>query len=125
MKSKILALFIMSLMAVISNAQTIEERKLAEEKNMEMLEGMGLPAFNSGIKIVPRALLGAPEEILKKGAEEEKQRKMLGYLKKNTSRPMELLTLQKNAPMYLKTYANNLNDKSTHLRKNIKNLKLA
>jgi hypothetical protein len=125
MKSKILALFVMSSIAVISNAQTIEERKLAEKENMKMLEEAGLPAFNSGIKIVPRAMLGTPEKILKKGAEEEKQRKALGYLKKNTSRPMELLTLQKNAPVYLKTYAKNTNDEVTHLRKNIKDLKLA
>jgi hypothetical protein len=125
MKAKILAFFIISLMALTSSAQTPEERKLAEERNMKMLEEMGLPAFNSGIKIVPRAMLGTPEKVAKKGAEEEKQRKSLGYVKKNTSRPMELLSLRKNAPIYLKTYAKNTNDESTYLRKNIKDLKLA
>lgn len=105
MKAKILTLFIISLIAFNSKAQTTEERKLAEERNMEMLEKMGLPAFNSGIKIVPRAMLGIQEKVIKKGAEEEKQRKTLGYAKKSTSRPIELLTLRKNAPIYLKTYA--------------------
>lgn len=125
MKSKILALFIMLLIMVVSNAQTMEQRKLAEEENVKMLEEAGLAAFNSGIKIVPRYMLGAPQEILERGAEEEEQRKTLGYLEKNTNRPRQLLIFGKNASVYLKAYAENTNDKSVHLRKNIKDLKLA
>jgi hypothetical protein len=125
MKLKIFALFIVSLMMDISNAQTNQEKKLAEESNMKMLEELGLPSFHSGIKIVPRAMLGTPDEILKKGAEEEKQRKILGYSIKDSNRPIELLNLNKNAPDYLKTYARNTNAEATHLRRNIKDLKLA
>lgn len=72
----------MSTLSFIANALTPEERELAEQKNMKMLEKLGLPPFHSGIKIVPRALLGLPEEVLKKGADEEKQRKLFGYKKK-------------------------------------------
>jgi hypothetical protein len=125
MKNKLLALSLMSLISFASHSETQEETQLREEKNMKILAELGLPAFNDGIKIVPRSMLGLPEKIIQKGVKEENQRKSIGYVKKNTDYPMRLLSFHKNAALSIKNNSNNTNDQSTHLRKNIKDLKLA
>lgn len=125
MKTKILSLSLMAITAFNSHALTAERIAEAHAENMKILAELGLPAFNSGIQIVPRSQLGMPDEILKAGQEEAKQREALGYAEKEEPYVAELLAMIKTAPHDIKLYASNQNEGSTHLRKNVKDLKLA
>lgn len=94
-------------------------------KHAEILNSLGLPAFGDGIKVVPRSQLGLPDDILERGAEEAKQQESIGYVKKETARPAELLEMKVVAPIDIQQYAANNNEKGTHLRKSARDLKLA
>ena len=100
-------------------------RAEARKKAMKLLEEMGLPLPSSGINIVPRSQLDLSDDILEAGQRESKQRETLGYVEKNTSYPSELLDMTTMSPVYIKSAANNFNEHGTHMRKNIKDLKLA
>jgi len=88
-------------------------------------EEAGLPAFNSGIKIVPRSQLGLPAEVLEEGSAELKQQAEIGYVEKEVPYVSNLMDMAKMAPVYIKQYASNVNEQSTHMRKDPKDLKLA
>lgn len=79
----------------------------------------------SGIKLVPRAMLGLTPEQLKKGAKAEEEMKTLGYALEDTNRPIELLNYRNYSKSQFKLYAGNTSDTSTHLRAHIRELKLA
>lgn len=96
------------------------------DKMIDKIRGeLGLPEFKSGIKVVPRSRLGMPDEVLKEGQVEAKQRKTLGYAEKNMPYAAELLEMETTAPIHIKQYATNLSDQGTHLRHSINDLKLA
>jgi hypothetical protein len=88
-------------------------------------EEAGLPAFNSGIKIVPRSQLGLPAEVLEEGSAELKQQAEIGYVEKEVPYVSTLMDMAKMAPVYIKQYASNVNEESTHMRNDPKDLKLA
>jgi len=105
-----------------------EEQKVLkasqEKENMKMLAEMGLPLPDSGIKIVPRAMMGLPQEIIDKGIRDEQSIKENGYISEDTVRPMELINFKAHALDEYKQYKNNNKVSSTHIRNNIKDLKL-
>lgn len=125
MKNKILAICLISTVNFSSYAAEVQEINSDREENMQILEAMGLPRFGGGIKVVPRSQLGLPKKVLEYGAKEFKQRKTLGYVEKNVPYASKLLTMEKVAPIDIKQYATNNNEQGTHLRKSVRNLKLA
>jgi len=125
MKTKIIVSSLIAIVAFNANALTAERLAEVKKKDMKILEEMGLPAFNSGIQVVPRSQLGMPDEVLKVGQAEASQREELGYAEKDEPYVAELLAMKVNAPHDLKLMAGNLNEGSTHLRKSTADLKLA
>lgn len=77
-------------------ALTPEEKAEAEKENMKMLTQMGLPLPGSGIKIVPRAMLGLSSEEIAQGDKEMAEFKEKGYVNKYINRPRELLSVTPN-----------------------------
>ena len=125
MKTKILALSLLSMTAFAANQLTPAQEKLEEAKRMKVLSELGLPLPGSGIKLVPRSTLGLSEEQLTKGAKAEEEMKTLGYAVVDTNRPQELLNFHNYSKTQFKLYAGNERVTSTHLRQNIEDLKLA
>lgn len=125
MKTKILVLSLVSFAAFSASQLTPEQEKIEEQKRMKALSDLGLPLPGSGIKLVPRAMLELSKEQLEKGAKAEEEMKTLGYALVNTNRPQELLNFHNYAKTQFKLYASNHRDTSTHLRQQIKDLKLA
>ena len=125
MKKKILALSLLSFAAFSANKLTPEQDKIEEHKRMKALSDLGLPLPGSGIKLVPRAMLDLSKDQLKKGAKAEEEMKTLGYAVVETNRPIELLNFHNYSKTQFKLYATNTRDTSTHLRSQIKDLKLA
>lgn len=123
MNKKILALLLIPL-TTWAASETQEERKLREERHMKMLAEIGLPLPDSGIKLVPRSMLGLPQEVIDQGLKDEESLKKNGYISENTIRPMELINFRTHALAQFKQYANNTNVASTHIRSNIQGLKL-
>jgi len=116
------AVILLSTLTISAFAQrSPEQDKLIDKIRAEL----GLPEFRSGIKIVPRSQLGMPDEVLKEGQAEARQRKKIGYAEKNMPYVSELLEMKTTAPIHIKQYATNLNDQGTYLRKSINDLKLA
>jgi hypothetical protein len=105
-------------------SETQEERNLREERHMKMLAEIGLPLPDSGIKLVPRSMLGLPQEVIDQGLKDEESLKINGYIFENTIRPMELINFRTHALAQFKQYANITNVTSTHIRPNIQDLKL-
>ena len=122
---KLSAVLVLASFALSACARTPAERDKQMARNAEILAEMGLPTFKSGIQIVPRSQLGMPDEILKEGKEEAKQREALGYAEKNVPYVAELLAMKKTAPHEIKLMASNQNDGTTHMRKSVHDLKLA
>jgi hypothetical protein len=92
---------------------------------MKILAELGLPLPGSGIKLVPRALMNLPEDIIIQGQKEEKEYAEKGFIEKFTMRPKELLKIDE-------TFANSnfikedmSHERSTGLSPSISNLKLA
>lgn len=125
MKLKLPAALLLSSLSLTACAFTPAELAQQVKENEQILAELGLPLPRSGIQIVPRSQLGLPEDYVKQGLAEIKQRKALGYLEKDEPYIAELLAMKKTASHDIKMYANNQNDASTHLRKNVKDLKLA
>ncbi|WP_115710987.1 hypothetical protein [Legionella sainthelensi] len=125
MKTKILALSLLSFTVFAAHELTSEQEKVEEQKRMKALADLGLPLPGSGIKLVPRAALDLSEEQLKKGAKAEEEMKTLGYAVVDTNRPKELLNFHTYSKTQFKLYAGNDKATSTHLRQDIKDLKLA
>jgi hypothetical protein len=95
------------------------------EGHKKILEEYGLTIPGSGIQLVPRSALHLSSEQIKKGAKAEEERRTLGYAVVDTNRPMELLNFHNYAKTQFKLYATNERDQSTHLRKQVNDLKLA
>ena len=125
MKAKILALSLVSITAFAASQLTPEQEKIEEQKRMKVLSDLGLPLPGSGIKLVPRSTLDLSEDQLKKGAKAEEEMKTLGYAVLDTNRPQELLNFHNYSKTQFKLYAGNDRATSTHLRQQIKDLKLA
>lgn len=123
MKTKILALSLISFALWASQGQT-EQEKAEEKRRMQALEELGLPLPGSGIKIVPRATFGMSAEQLARGQKAEEERKRLGYSLTDNCRAEELLHFKTTVKADMKAYSGSQSDLSTHLRKNIKDLKL-
>jgi hypothetical protein len=123
--NKILAVALLSSVAFSSYAKAIPENKEVRAMMDAIEKEAGLPSFNSGVQIVPRSQLALPGDLLKQGLAEIKQRETLGYAEKDDPYIAELLSMRKTAPHDIKLYASNQNDSSTHLRKSVRDLKLA
>jgi len=125
MKLKLPAALLLSSLSLTACAFTPSERAEQIKANERILAELGLPLPGSGIQIVPRSQLGMPDELLKQGLDEIKQRKAFGYAEKYDSYIPELLAMKKTAPQDIKLYSVNQRDESTHLRKSVRDLKLA
>ena len=123
--TKLSAALLLSSISLTACAITPAERAEQIKANEQILAELGLPLPNSGIQIVPRSQLNLPEEYLKQGLAEIKQRKELGYVEKDDPYITELLAMKKTAANDINLYASNLNSESTHLRKSVHDLKLA
>lgn len=103
-----------------------EERLAQEKENMTMLAEMGLPLPGSGIKLVPRAVLGRSDEEMKQAEQERSQMQEQGYINKYTSRPKELLNLHNEVKREIRLFAANArNPRYTGISPSVKDLKLA
>lgn len=125
MKLKLSAALLLSSLSLTACAITPAERAEQIKANEQILAELGLPLPKSGIQIVPRSQLGLPETFVKQGLAEIKQRETLGYAEKDDPYIAELLTMKSTAKHDISLYANTQSDSSTHLRKNVKDLKLA
>ena len=123
--NKILAATLLSSLTLSACAKVPPGHEKEWAKLDRISEEAGLPAFNSGIKIVPRSQLGLPAEVLEEGSAELKQQAEIGYVEKEVPYVSNLMDMEKMAPVYIKQYASNLNEQSTHMRKDPKDLKLA
>jgi len=122
---KLSAALLLSSIALISWAKIPPGHEKELALLAEDFAALGLPAFNSGIQVVPRSQLGMPDEVLKAGQAEANQREALGYAEKEEPYVAELLAMKKTAPHNIKLMASNKNDGSTHMRKSVRDLKLA
>lgn len=124
MKLQIICLILLTI-SKCSFSLTSDEKILQEKENIKILESMGLPAPGSGIKIVPRTMLGLTKEEIQQGDKEMDEFKENGYVNKYINRPRELLSMTptlinkeiQSAPIHDYQY--------TGLRNNITHLKLA
>ena len=95
-----------------------------KDERMAMLAEMGLALPDSGIKLVPRSTFNLTEEETRIGMDEEEQMKSKGYVEEDNTRPMELINFKAHAKSEYAQYSGISQDKSTHLRREIKELKL-
>lgn len=93
MKNRMIFFTLMLLSTVTTFALTSEEKAAQEKENMKILEQMGLPLPGSGIKLVPRAMLGLTPEEIAQGDKEMAEFKEKGYVNKYINRPRELLSI--------------------------------
>ena len=128
MKKKIILSTLIALSAT-AFALTLEERAEAEKENMKMLAQMGLPLPGSGIKVVPRAMMGLTPEEIAQGDKEMAEFKEKGYVNKYINRPRELLAITPTkVKRELKTIVSKESKESedyTGLSANVNQIKLA
>jgi hypothetical protein len=125
MKKNIICLALMAL-SVTTFALTPEEKAAQEKENMKKLAQMGLPLPGSGIKIVPRSMLGLTPEEIAQGDKEMLEAKEKGYVNKYINRPLELLSMTPSrVKKELKANANKESDGYTGLSSNVSEMKLA
>jgi hypothetical protein len=125
MKKKIILSALLALSAT-AFALTPEERAEAEKENMKMLAQMGLPLPGSGIKVVPRAMLGLTPEEIAQGDKEMAEFKEKGYVNKYINRPRELLSMTPSmVKKELRTSVNKKSDGYTGLSADVSQMKLA
>lgn len=125
MKKRMICLAFMALSAT-TFALTPEEKETQEKENMKMLAQMGLPLPGSGIKIVPRSMLGLTPEEIAQGDKEMIEFKEKGYVNKYINRPRELLSMTPTlVKKELKANANKESNGYTGLSPNVSQMKLA
>lgn len=125
MKKKIILSVLIALSAT-AFALTPEERAEAEKENMKMLDQMGLPLPGSGIKVVPRTMLGLTPEEIAQGDKEMTEFKEKGYVNKYINRPRELLAMTPaKVKKEIRANTNNESDGYTGLSSNVNEIKLA
>jgi hypothetical protein len=110
---------------ILAMAITPTEREFQEKENMKMLSDLGLPLPNSGIIIAPRASYNKSKKYLDQAARVDKQRQTLGYINVNTEQPKKLLSIQQVVDKNRKQFHTVDSEKSTDMRNNINDLKLA
>lgn len=110
---------------VLAMAITPIERESQEKENMKMLANLGLPLPNTGIIIAPRASYNKSKKYLEQAANADKQRQTMGYINVNTEQPKELLSIQQVINKNQKQFHLVDSEKSTDIRSNITDLKLA
>lgn len=107
-------------------ALTSEEKVAQEKENMKMLAQMGLPLRGSGIKVVPRAMLGLTPEEMAQGDKEMAEFKDKGYVNKYINRPRELLSMTPTmVKKELRASANKDSEGYTGLSASVNQMKLA
>ena len=125
MKKNIICLTIIML-STTTFALTSEEKAAQEKENMKMLAKMGLPLPGSGIKVVPRAMLGLTPEEIAQGDKEMAEFKDTGYVNKYINRPRELLSMTPTmVKKELKASANKESEGYTGLSADVNQMKLA
>ncbi len=110
---------------VLAMAITPIERESQEKENMKMLAELGLPLPNTGITIAPRASYNKSKKFLEQAANADKQRQTVGYINVNTEQPKELLSIQNVVNKNRKQFHIVDLEKSTDMKSNITDLKLA
>lgn len=96
-----------------------------KEERMKILQDLGLPLPGSGIKLVPRSMMGLPPDVIKEGEKSLREIKTLGYAIDKGPRAQELLSFRSRAQYEFKTLKNNESITSTHIRRNRNQVKLA
>lgn len=96
-----------------------------KEERMKILQDLGLPLPDSGIKLVPRSMLGLPPEVIKEGEKALNEIKTLGYAIDKGPRAQELLSFRSRAEYDFKTLKDNQSVTSTHIRRHQNEVKLA
>lgn len=125
MNKKMIFVVLMALSTIIY-AINAEEKKKQEQENMKLLAQMGLPLPGSGIRIVPRAQLNLPEELIETGKKDEEESRAKGYVTRYNNYPRELLNITEDrVAKEIKESLAKLNDTYTGFRKNTDELKLA
>jgi hypothetical protein len=126
MKTKIICSLLISLSATAFGLSDTEQKAEDEKQNMKVLESLGLPLPDSGIKLVPRSMLGLPQEAIEKGEKRLSEFRENGFVKTYTNRPKELFSV---TPDLVKKQLNeNLNkdmDSYTGLKTSVNQFKLA
>lgn len=120
---------ILSALVVLSSsamALSPQERAAAEQDNMKMLAEMGLPLPGSGIRVVPRAMLGLPPEVITQGDKEIAEFHEKGYVNKYINRPQELLKMTPSmVKNELRESLHKNRDEYTGLKANTNSMRLA
>lgn len=125
MKKNIICLTLIMLSTTVF-ALTSEEKAAQEKENMKILAQMGLPLPGSGIKVVPRAMLGLTPEEIAQGDKEMAEFKDKGYVNKYINRPRELLSMTPTmVRKELSASANKESEGYTGLSANVNQMKLA
>ena len=125
MKKNIICLTIIML-STTTFALTSEEKAAQEKENMKMLAQMGLPLPGSGIKVVPRSMLGLTPEEMAQGDKEMAEFKDKGYVSKYINRPRELLSMTPTmVKKELKASSNKESEGYTGLSTDVNQMKLA
>lgn len=125
MKKNIICVALIALSSA-TFALTPEEKAEAEKENMKMLAQMGLPLPGSGIKVVPRSMLGLTPEEIAQGDKEMAEFKDKGFVNKYINRPRELLAITPTkVKRELKASVSKENDSYTGLSANVNQMKLA
>jgi len=125
MKKNIICVALIALSSA-TFALTPEEKAEAEKENMKMLAQMGLPLPGSGIKVVPRSMLGLTPEEITLGDKEMAEFKEKGFVNKYINRPRELLAITPTkVKREIKESVSKENDSYTGLSANVNQMKLA
>lgn len=114
-----------SVIAILFPLTSFAISHVPSERDKEFLAELGLPLPDSGVHIVPRAVMDLPAEIIKKGDIAKSQMESQGYSDEDSYRPRELLNFKRHAEMQFKMYKDDNRDSSTHIRQSAKELKLA
>jgi|SRR6185369_15051053 len=106
------------------NAGTVQSsvgaKEEQENKNIELLHKMGLPAPGDGIQIVPMSTLGLSKVEIEKINRNEEHLKKYGYILEHSIRPQELLSKNK-----LTQFGTSNAKEDTHIKHSASELKLA
>lgn len=93
MKTKTLCKTLICLSAITLALNVQAKESDNEKERMEILAKYGLPLPDSGIKVIPRSMLGLPQEVITQGEKELIEFRENGYVKTYTNRPKELMSI--------------------------------
>jgi hypothetical protein len=85
-----------ALIAITSTSHALvnaDQKAESEKEVMKYLAERGLPLPGSGIKVVPRSMLGLPPHIIAKGESDLNEARENGFVKTYTNRPKELFSI--------------------------------